>query len=88
MKNEIVELNQLNTKIQRNVIARKRAEHAQQEAEKDARFTAAMDACRIPVVLTGATWIAAAMGLAEFTLAWFATAPCLLWVCYQAGTVR
>lgn len=88
MKNEIAELNQLNTKIQANVAAQKRADQAQQEAEKYARINAALDACRVPVMVAGATWIAVAMGLAEFTLAWFATAPCLFWVAYQAGTTK
>ena len=88
MKNEIAELNQLNTKIQRNALAQKRADQAQREAEKDARINAALDACRVPVMAAAATIIAAAMGLATFDLATIVSIPVLLWVCYQAGTVR
>lgn len=88
MKNEIAELNQLNAKIQRNAIAQKRAERSRQEEAKSERIDAALMACRIPVALASATWIAVSMGLATTTLAAIVTAPCLLWVCYQAGTVR
>ena len=88
MKNEIVELNQLNDKIDRNVAARDRAELAQKEAEKDARINAALDACHVPVMIAAATAIAATMGLANFDLVYIVGFPVLLWVCYQAGTVR
>lgn len=88
MKNEIAELNQLNTKIQANATARRRAERAQQEAAKDARIDAAVNACRVPVMAAAATVIAATMGLATFDLVTIVTVPVLLWVCYQAGTAR
>lgn len=82
------ELNELNEKIQRNAVAREKDAQVRREAAKDARIDKAIMACRIPVVLTAATWIAVAMGLASSVLAVAATAPTVCWICYQAGTVK
>lgn len=82
------ELNQLNEKIQRNTAARERAERTRREEAKQKRVDAALRACRIPVVLTAATWIAAVAGLASTVLATGLTVPTVCWICFQAGTVR
>ena len=82
------ELNELNEKIRRNVTVREKDAQARREAVREARIDKAVQSCRIPVVLTIATWIAVAMGLASSVLAVAATAPTVCWVCYQVGTVR
>lgn len=88
MSNEIIEINQLNEKIQRNVAAKERADRAQREADQETKIDKAIEACRIPVLLATAVVITAAMGLASADLVPIVGLPCLFWVAYQAGTVR
>lgn len=86
--NEIKEIAQLNAQIERNATNRRKADMERQEAAQEARAEKALMACRLPVTLSVASWLCAAMGLASTTLAMLITLPCLCAVCYLAGTAK
>ena len=93
---EIIQINQLNRRIQRNVEAKEKA-----IAEEQARLTAisrrkhvhrakikkTIRGCFILAAVTCATWLSVSVGLAEPILAAVVSTPCLCGICYKLGTI-
>lgn len=101
---EIIQINQLNARIQRNVAAKRKAEADEQAriAEQQARMAEihrraeagrqrvqrTIRCCISLVAVASAAWLAVPMELATPILAVVVSVPCLGGVCYKLGTIR
>lgn len=101
---EIIQINQLNARIQRNVAAQRKAEADEQAriAEQQARMAEThrraeanrqrvqktIRSCITLVAVASAAWLAVPMELATPILAAVVSVPCLGGVCFKLGTIK
>ena len=101
---EIIQINQLNARIQRNVAAQRKAEADEQAriAEEQARMNEihrraevsrqrvqkTIRSCITLVAVASAAWLAVPMELATPILAAVVSVPCLGGVCFKLGTIK
>ena len=101
---EIIQINQLNARIQRNVAAQKKAEADEQariaeanrqkdeanrrEAAHRQQIQKTIRSCITLVAVASAAWLAVPMGLATPILAAVVSVPCLGGVCFKLGTIK
>ena len=101
---ELLQLNQLNAKIQRNIatrnnaaadeqarlaeISRREAEANRRESTHRQRIQQTIRGCISLVAIASAAWLCVPMDLATPILAAVVSVPCLGGVCYKLGTIR
>ena len=101
---ELLQLNQLNAKIQRNIatrnnaaadeqarlaeISRREAEANRRESAHRQRIQQTIRGCISLVAIASAAWLCVPMDLATPILAAVVSVPCLGGVCYKLGTIR
>lgn len=94
---EIIQQEQLNAKIRRNVAAQnkaaadeqaRKAELARREAAHRQRVQRTLRGCITLIAVASAAWLAVPMELATPILAAAVSVPCLGGVCYKLGTIR
>lgn len=101
---ELIQINQLNARIQRNIAARNRAvaeeqdriaeinrkeaELARREAAHRQRIQKTLRSCITLAAVASAAWLTVPMELASPILAAVVSVPCLGGICYKLGTIR
>jgi Na+/phosphate symporter len=94
---EIIQINRLNARIQRNVeaqekaLAAEREEKARQLRMEEARARKqekVLKTCHILSLACAGAWMAAAAGLMTPVLAVLIGLPCLCGICFQAGILK
>ena len=94
---ELIQINQLNAKIQRNIAARNRAaaeeqariaELSRREAAHRQRIQKTLRGCITLAAVASAAWLVVPMELASPILAAVVSVPCLGGICYKLGTIR
>lgn len=94
---EIIQINQLNRRIERNIAARKKAAADEQariaelnrrEQSHRQRIQKTLRGCVTLMAVASAAWLAVPMELATPILAAVVSVPCLGGVCYKLGTIK
>ena len=94
---EIIQINQLNRQIQRNVAAREKAAAEEQARLADisrrqqahqAKISNTIRGCVVLAAVTSAAWLSVSIGLAAPILAAVVSVPCLGGICYKLGTIK